>query len=322
MHCRHFGTRRDYCSDELGLEPSRSLQQLERAILIHDAVARRRPEAAHRRQRRSQSARSRASPSFGIGDAQILLRRERLVDDLVARLAEGTLVGVIGPSGIGKSSLLRAGLLRALASGALPGSEHWPIVVVRPGAHPAQSSKPLRSDLPGSRTTAMSSPSISSRSCSPSAATKTERAAFVDALMAIADDPRRRASSRLHCAPTSTVGARPTPRSPRSFPAATFSSGPCSRASWRGRSPFPPSVRGWRSSRVSSRLLVGDVAGEPGGLPLLSTTLLELWRRRDGSTLRLADYQAAGGVRGAVGRLAEAHLRRPERRRQGRSREP
>ena len=51
--------------------------------------------------------------------------------------------------------------------------------------------------------------------------------------------------------------------------------------------------------------LVAGVAGEPGGLPLLSTTLLELWQRRDGETLRLADYTTMGGVQGAVARLAE-----------------
>ena len=46
--------------------------------------------------------------------------------------------------------------------------------------------------------------------------------------------------------------------------------------------------------------------GEPGGLPLLSTTLLELWRARDGRTLRYESYRTSGGVRGAVARLAEA----------------
>ena len=51
--------------------------------------------------------------------------------------------------------------------------------------------------------------------------------------------------------------------------------------------------------------LVDDVAGEPGGLPLLSTMLLELWRARDGRVLRLERYVASGGVRGAVARLAE-----------------
>src|ERR1019366_6678276 len=52
--------------------------------------------------------------------------------------------------------------------------------------------------------------------------------------------------------------------------------------------------------------LVSDVAGEPGGLPLLSTTLLELWRARDGRSLRYERYRTSGGVRGAVARLAEA----------------
>jgi WD40 repeat protein len=51
--------------------------------------------------------------------------------------------------------------------------------------------------------------------------------------------------------------------------------------------------------------LVNDVEDEPGELPLLSSALLELWQRRDGRQLRLSTYQATGGVRGAVARLAE-----------------
>ena len=51
--------------------------------------------------------------------------------------------------------------------------------------------------------------------------------------------------------------------------------------------------------------LLTDVEGRPGALPLLSTALLELWRRRDGSRLRLAAYARSGGVQGAVARLAE-----------------
>ena len=41
-----------------------------------------------------------------------------------------------GPSGSGKSSLLRAGLVPNVAAGALPGSQHWPIVIFTPGADP------------------------------------------------------------------------------------------------------------------------------------------------------------------------------------------
>ena len=51
--------------------------------------------------------------------------------------------------------------------------------------------------------------------------------------------------------------------------------------------------------------LLHDVEDRPGALPLLSTALLELWQRRDGRRLRLSAYEATGGVRGAVARLAE-----------------
>ena len=102
---------------------------------------RRRPPAGsrprrggHRRRRAGLSVqgpgelrRRRRRPFFG---------REQLVAELVARLPGATLLGVVGPSGSGKSSIVRAGLSAALASGALPGSEEWTQVVIRPGEHP------------------------------------------------------------------------------------------------------------------------------------------------------------------------------------------
>ena len=66
--------------------------------------------------------------------------RDQVTSDLItrldARLAGGGPLAVIAPSGAGKSSLLAAGLIPALASGTLPGSRTWPVVVVAPGAHP------------------------------------------------------------------------------------------------------------------------------------------------------------------------------------------
>ena len=62
--------------------------------------------------------------------------------------------------------------------------------------------------------------------------------------------------------------------------------------------------------------LIGDVLDQPGGLPLLSAALLEQWREREGQVMRHAVYERTGGVRGAVGRLAEetyARLSEPER---------
>src|SRR4029079_932515 len=51
--------------------------------------------------------------------------------------------------------------------------------------------------------------------------------------------------------------------------------------------------------------LIADVESEPGALPLLSTSLLELWQHRDGRTLRMSAYEQAGGAQGAVARTAE-----------------
>jgi WD40 repeat protein len=68
--------------------------------------------------------------------------REQLTAELITRLArrlgEGGPLAVVAPSGTGKSSLLRAGLVPALARGALaaPGSRAWPRVVMTPGPHP------------------------------------------------------------------------------------------------------------------------------------------------------------------------------------------
>ena len=81
-------------------------------------------------------ARSAAWRSFDSAHAEYFFGRERLVADLVARLVGSTLIAVVGPSGSGKSSVLRAGLLPALADGVLPGSERWRQVVMRPGEHP------------------------------------------------------------------------------------------------------------------------------------------------------------------------------------------
>ena len=64
--------------------------------------------------------------------------RERLVAELVARLVGSPLLGVVGPSGSGKSSVVRAGLMPALEAGILPGSERWRRVLLRPGDQPVR----------------------------------------------------------------------------------------------------------------------------------------------------------------------------------------
>ena len=84
--------------------------------------------------------------SFEPADAHYFHGRERLVAELVARLVGSSLLGVVGPSGSGKSSVVRAGLLSAMAGGVLPGSHRWPRVLLRPAEHPLAS---LRDALAG-----------------------------------------------------------------------------------------------------------------------------------------------------------------------------
>ena len=74
--------------------------------------------------------------AYETADAPWFSGRERLVAELVARLAGARLLGVVGPSGSGKSSVLRAGLLAGVAAGALPGSAGWDRLILRPGTHP------------------------------------------------------------------------------------------------------------------------------------------------------------------------------------------
>ena len=82
--------------------------------------------------------------------------------------------------------------------------------------------------------------------------------------------------------------------------------GPIGRRELRDVIERPAARAGIEVQRELVDLLVAEVADEPGGLPLLSTTLLELWQARDGRMLRVEHYRATGGVRGGVARIAEA----------------
>ena len=80
--------------------------------------------------------------TFQPGDAGRFFGREALTATLAARagelLSRPGLLMVLGPSGSGKSSLLRAGLIPAIAAGALParGSWAWPWELMTPGREP------------------------------------------------------------------------------------------------------------------------------------------------------------------------------------------
>jgi WD40 repeat protein/DNA-binding SARP family transcriptional activator len=246
--------------------------------------------------------------AFDVDDAGIFFGRERLVAEMVARLVGAPLLGVVGPSGSGKSSALRAGLLAALAAGVLPGSEGWALGLARPGEHPLRAlERALAAAAPRGRLiVAVDQFEEAFTACRE----ESERAAFVDALLACARDPRRRALVLVAVRADFYGRCAAYPELSRLLGANHVLVGPMRRDELRRAIELPARRSGLRVEPELVDALIADVEGEPGALPLLSTSLLELWQHRDGRCLRLAAYEHAGGVRGAVARLAESAYER------------
>jgi DNA-binding SARP family transcriptional activator/WD40 repeat protein len=265
---------------------------------------------------------------FDSAHADYFFGRERLVAALAARLVGSTLMAVVGPSGSGKSSVVRAGLLPSLADGALPGSERWPQVLMRPGERPlAQLGRAVARVAPGEGERDGDDPLAGAlaplrpderlvlavdqlEEIFTACRDEGERAAFTEALAALADDADQRVVVVLairgdFCGRCAEYAALSEPMS-----ANTMFVGPMRRDELRRAIELPARRAGLRVEPSLVSALIGEVADEPGGLPLLSTTLVELWEERSGRTLRRASYDASRGVSGAVARLAERAYRR------------
>ena len=66
-----------------------------------------------------------------------------------------------------------------------------------------------------------------------------------------------------------------------------------------------PAAKGdWKFQAGLVEQMLDDLGQEPGSLPLLSHALLETWKRRRGRTLTLSGYQEAGKVKGAIAKTA------------------
>ena len=260
---------------------------------------------------------------FDRSDAEYFCGRETVVSEVVARLAASTLVGIIGPSGIGKSSLLRAGVLPALSAGVLPGSAAWRQVLLRPGTHPgAELTRALGGEelgtavarmAPGERmVVAIDQLEELFTGCE----NEPERAAFLEELWAAARDPDRRVLVLGSLRADFYGRVASYPAFAQLLSADHVLVGPMDHDALAHAIAEPASRAGLELEQPLFDALVADVAGETGGLPLLSTMLLELWQVRDGRTLRYESYRASGGVHGAVARLAErafAELEESER---------
>jgi WD40 repeat protein/DNA-binding SARP family transcriptional activator len=282
---------RTLLNDELGLEPGVELQELERAILTQDPALSLGPNGGGGLPQARDICPYKGLAPFDTDDAEFFFGRERLVDELVGRLDEAALLVLIGPSGTGKSSLLQAGLLPAL--------EELDHVVLRP-----------RDPLPvlsAGRRTVVAIDQFEELFAQ--SVPEPRRREYIAELVELVWDPERRALVLIAMRGDFFEQLAPYVELSDLVGPNHILLGPMGTGELRRAIEGPAERVGLQVEPALVDALVDDVAGEIGALPLLSTALVDLWRERDGRSLTLAAYERTGGVRGAVGRHAEAAFR-------------
>lgn len=238
---------------------------------------------------------------FEPDDSDLFFGRETLVAGLVELVREHRFAAVFGPSGSGKSSLLRAGLIPRLRQAA--GAERPAVIrVFTPGERSARTHEKALVPLDGDGETWVIVDQFEElfTLCHD----REERDRFLDLLLAA-----RRPGSRLrvviavrgdfygHCAGHRELA--------EAVSRANLLVGPMSRDELREVITGPATSAGLNVERALTAGIIGEVVDQPGALPMLSHALLETWRRRRGRLLTLAAYEETGGVRGAIAATAE-----------------
>ena len=282
---------------------------------------------------------------FDEDHARFFFGREALTAHLVDQLREDRFLAVLGPSGSGKSSVVRAGLIPEVRRGVLPGSEHWSVVVVRPGDDPMDAlatglvgltrtngdaiagqesiRKALDKDAHGLDTVVRLA--IGGDTSGTGSSVDDRVVVVIDQfeeVFTLLDDDRKRNDFVAALLYASSVPGGPTDvvvtMRADFFGKCAAVPGLARRMSERDVL-VPPMTEGeLRDSMVKPADLVGlqfekglipaildDLGNEPGLLPLLQHTLLELFNGRHGRWLTSDRYNAIGRVKGAIASRAD-----------------
>lgn len=260
-------------------------------------------------------------------DAEWFFGRDDVVDDVLHHLRIGgsPFVTVIGASGSGKSSLVRAGVVPRLRSGAVAGSADWFIATMVPGVRPFDD---LEVAIRSIATQEEESERTGPRSISAILATavpgvqsvllvvdqleelftltpEAERVAFIEELTAAVTEP----GSRLRVVATLRADFHDRPLRYSRFGrlvadgAVAVVGMNISQLDQAIREPAARSGIEIEPSVVSE--IIAGLVDQPAALPLLQFTLTELFECRSGSLMTLDAYRALGGVEAAIARRAD-----------------
>jgi WD40 repeat protein len=279
---------------------------------------------------------------YGQAQEAVFFGREQLTAVLAGTLAQAGLVMVTGASGAGKTSLLQAGLVPALARGVqVPGSSSWPRITMTPGTHPLielaarlarlgdrdpgvihdrLAGAPGDAHLPVSEIVAAAGASrlvlIVDQFEEVFAAADEERAAFIDAVRAAATRP---AGSRAEPPVLAVIAVRGDywdrcaayPQLTPSMERDQIVVGPMTEAELRRVITGPAEASGLAIEAGLTDAIVADLRsagnGAPGGggvLPLLSQAMMLTWEHRQDGELTRQAYDDAGG-RAGIARAVE-----------------
>ena len=275
---------------------------------------------------------------FDVEHAPFFFGREALTGWLLEALrGNNRFLAIIGPSGSGKSSLARAGLMAALRRGGLTFSDQWPTAIFRPGPHPlenlavalstttnettSRNLARMMDELAGDQRTVHLTVRLALRQARSEQRFVLLVDQFEEIFALCRDESQCRAliDNLLYAA--SVAGGQTviilTLRADfygkcAGYPALAAALaehqvlvGPMDDDELRSAIERPAHLVGCEFEPGLIDRLLTDVQDQPGGLPLLQHALLELWARRKGNKLTHAAYEALGGVAGALERRAE-----------------